>query len=553
MKAKNLTLISLSILISLVLMTLASATLTISSLDYPTSVDDIEGSFIFTFNITDTSITPISVTFADSTISFGSISITDLTNEDLTTAKQITGAISNFADQGGNTMTITIVANETEDPTNLDSETFSVNINLTIPSEVTECESTGNPGSDLRIKEIEFTNKGMKIGDTTKEFGDDDAWFPLDDIEVEITIENNGNDDIDNIEVNWGLWDTEANDWIIELDDEKDFDLKDDDEETLAISFNLESSLDIDLEDLEDGNHYRFYVIAEGENTDIDADVCEYDYEDTEIVIEKDFVVLDNFEFPESVSCADEVQIIADTWNIGDRDQDDVYIRIYNTELGINNKIVDIGDIDAFDHEDLNTIIQIPEDAKEKIYQLNFEVYDEDDDIYETDFDNDDSSFYILLNVASCKTPAKAIVSATLESGGVAGEELVVRATIVNSGSDTTYNLNLAGFSTWADSGNFDSNTVTLGKGEQKDVLATFLVKEDASGEQTFDIEVLSDGDFVLTQPVAITIEEAPKGFLSGITGNAIGGGNTYLWIIGALNVILVVIIIIVAIRVARK
>lgn len=426
-------------------------------------------------------------------------------------------------------------------------------ITIDEPEEVTACTLIGNSNNNLRIKKIDITNKGMDTkGNSLVKFGDDDAWFPLDDIEVEIRIENKGEEKIEDIEVEWGLWDTSSDEWVIELDDEKDFDLKSDKEETLTISFNLEGSLDVDLDELSDGDHYRFYVIVNGYDNEVEDDICASDYEEIGIVIEDDFVVLSDFQFPETVSCDSEVQIIADAWNIGDSDQDDVYVRVFNTELGINQK-VDVGDINAFDHEDFNVILNIPEDAKEKIYSINFEVYDEDDDIYENDFDDDKAEFHILLQVSgNCGIKTDALVSASLESGGRAGEELVVKATIVNTGSDSsTYNLNAVGYSEWATSVDVNPSTILSNKGDSREVLFTFNVKKDVSGEKTFDIEVRSGGELILTQPVSVMIEKA--GGISGITGRVIGGSNLYLWGIGALNIILVIIIIIVAIRVARK
>jgi len=53
------------------------------------------------------------------------------------------------------------------------------------------------------------------------------------------------------------------------------------------------------------------------------------------IVIESDFVVLDNFDIPDTVQCGDTVTITADAWNIGDNDQDEVSIFVTNKELGI--------------------------------------------------------------------------------------------------------------------------------------------------------------------------------------------------------------------------
>ncbi len=93
-----------------------------------------------------------------------------------------------------------------------------------------------------------------------------------------------------------------------------------------------------------------------------------------------------------------------------------------------------------------------------------------------------------------------------------------------------------------------DQNILVLNAGQSRDVLFTFDVKKDASGSQTFFIELVSDSD-VTKQPVSVNIE-ASRPFL-GITGFAIE--NASLWGLGILNVILIVIIIIVAVRIARR
>ena len=60
----------------------------------------------------------------------------------------------------------------------------------------------------------------------------------------------------------------------------------------------------------------------------------------------------------------------------------------------------------------------------------------------------------------------------------------------------------------------------------------------------------LTTDEKVISQPVSVLVEKA--GF-SLITGNIVLGENWYLWGIGALNIILVLIIIIVAVRLVRK
>lgn len=420
------------------------------------------------------------------------------------------------------------------------------------PEEITACTLIGNPNDNLRIRSIDFTNNGF----SEKEFGSDDEWFPLDNIEVEIKVENNGNDKIKDIEVQWGLYNTDTNEWVIDLDDEKDFDLKEDKDETLTISFKLDDKLDVDMEDLVDGENYKFYVIADGIDTgDNDREVCTSDYEPVSIIIESDFVVLDNIQFQDTVSCGSDVQLTADVWNIGDEDQEDVSVRVYNDELGID-QMVEIGDVNAFDNEPLNVPITIPEDAEEKTYALKFTVYS-DNDVYVNDFGDDESEFDKLFVIeGSCGVVTQnVLVKAELESGGIAGEELVVKAIITNLGDElTTFTLNAAEYSEWASSVDLDQSTILVGAGESKDVLFTFNVKGDVkTGDYTFDIEVLSDNQIVETQPVSVTIEGAEEGEAGFLTGNIINENNWYLWGIGILNIILVIVIIAVAVRVARK
>ncbi len=413
-----------------------------------------------------------------------------------------------------------------------------------------EYDDLGN----LNIKIEDFTNNG--ISGTV--FGEDKDWFPLDEIEVEIEVENDGNDDIDDIVVEWGLYNEKTGEWIID-DEEKDFNLKDGDRETLRITFNLDKNVD-ELND----NGFVFYAKATGEDDEFGGnETCMSDSEDIEVVVESDFVVLNDLKVPETVQCGGELQLTAEVWNIGDDDQEDVYVSVYNRELGIDEKVI-IGDIDAFEDEKLDTLLKIPEDAEEKDYTLRLWVYDEDNEVYRTDYDDDDSEFTIPVRVeGSCiderdgeEAVPDAAVSASLESGGVPGEEMIIRATITNTGDESsTYRINAAGYAEWASSAEVAPNALILGSGDSGEVLFTFDVIEDVEeGEKSFDIEVVSDGEMVIKQPVSVVIEgKQGLGIPGGITGRIISGENWYLWGVGLLNIILVIIIIAIAVRIARK
>jgi uncharacterized membrane protein len=426
---------------------------------------------------------------------------------------------------------------------------LSITLTIENPLEIQSCTDIGNPG-DLRVKSIDFKNDGMN----GKEFGDDNEWFPLDDVEVEIEIENNGNEDVDDVEVEWGIYNTQSNEWVMDLEDEKDFNLKDGKDEILTVSFNIEDDFDVDIDELDDGDHYRFYVTARGTvDNQASDDTCVTDYETAEIIIESDFVVLDNIEYPETVMCGETVQVSADVWNIGDNDQDEVSVFVLGKDLDLRKDIM-VGDIDAFDNDKIDFTFEVPSNIEAKTYTLIFEVYDEDGDIYENDFDEDESEFFLPFRVEDCKgvfDGDEVSVSASLQSGGKAGEDLVVRATITNNGDELeTFTVNAAGFTQWASSYTSDRSTLVLDEGESADVLFTFDVNKDASGSQSFTIELVSSENQITTQPVSVAIEE--RSGLFGLTGEAISG-NAYLWGIGLLNIILVVIIIIVAVRVARR
>ena len=365
-------------------------------------------------------------------------------------------------------------------------------------------------------------------------------------------VENEGDDDIDDISVEWGIWDTEQNQWVIDLDEEDEINLKDGDEETLTITFNIDDDMDVDLDELGDGDHYRFYVVATGTvDNSTSPETCASDFETASIVIESDFVILDNFNVPETVQCGETVTITADAWNIGDNDQDEVSVFVTNNELGVREDIA-VGDIDAFDRQQVSLTFSVPSDAEEKTHRLSFEVFDEDNDLYENDFDDDPAEFSVPLQVSGgCGAAAgegEVSVVANIVSGGREGQELVVRATVTNTGdSQQTYSLNAAGFEDWASSFSLDTNSLTLGAGESGNVLVTLDVNDGAAGSRTFFLELVSEGQLA-RQPVTVSI----SGRGAGITG-LITEGNWYLWGIGLLNIILVVVIIVVAVRIARK
>jgi hypothetical protein len=527
MKNKSLYLLGASVLSLMILVSLVSATITISE---PSALSQTSGSF----NLTISSDQNETIDFSIEDITQGSHSITftaptPITINDIDSQEV---EVSYVIDSG---FDFELSVEYSTDFIASGSESDNVTRELNFKVDDNYC-SLGNQGGDLEL-DVEINN--------VKGFGqEDDEWYAFDEIEVEIEVENDGNDDIDDIIIEWGLYNPETGDWVID-EEEDDFNLKDGKSETITIDFKVDvDDLDADVED------YIFYVKAYSDDLGEDSE-CVSSSDNIDVKIEDDFVILDDIQFTETVSCGTELQISADVWNIGEDDQEDVYVIIYNQELGINEQI-EIGDVDSFEDEKLELTVEIPENTEEKTYHLTFWVYDEDNDRYENDED-DDSEFYLPLKIeGNCYAGPQVTVSADLESGGKAGQELVVKAVITNIGTKlATYNLNMAGYADWASS-TMNQQTIILGSAESKEVLITLNVNKNVEGEKTFDIEVLSENELLVLQPVSINVEKAGFNF-NFLTGNAITTDNKYLWGIGILNIILVIVIIIVAIKVAKN
>jgi len=196
---------------------------------------------------------------------------------------------------------------------------------------------------------------------------------------------------------------------------------------------------------------------------------------------------------------------------------------------------------------------KVPAGVDEKRYVLSMSIYydyDEDGGNYETYYDRQsDETFDVLLDVSgNCVLVPKATVAAEVETGGKAGEQLVVKSTITNTDSTAkTFTITADSFEGWATLESVSPKTLTLEAGKSAEVRLTFNVDSAASGENQFNIILDSDGK-TLTQPAEVLIEKS--GF--SLTGDVLKG-NGLIWAIGILNVVLIVVIVSVAVRLVRR
>jgi len=400
----------------------------------------------------------------------------------------------------------------------------------------TYCEA-GDIG-DLEIDRLKFTNNGM---------GDKDEWYLTDEIEVEVRVENTHNTDkVKDIIVAWGLYNTETGDFIVD-DEENDFNLDDDEKETLTFKFTLDPE---DFEEDYSESDFVFYIKAYSDDDGEDVQ-CVSEIE-TDITVKKDdnFVLIDNIELTsDTLPCGRELSGSFKAWNVGEEDEEDTFVMIINEELGINEKII-VGDIDVLEDLRRTFSFMVPKDANEKSYFLRFTVYDEDGDVFENNED-DEAVFSKLFNVqGECKDSIAgtgdvliSAVNSPETPEAVAGEQFIIKSTLTNTGdSQKTYSVSVSGNSAWSNLVSIDPQLVVLNAGESKEVSIVLSIDGDASGDKDFTIKA-SSGDETNEQKVALTIDSGDAEF--GAFSEHIRK-NWFIYVIVLVNIILIIAIILV-------
>lgn len=567
MKTKNFALMVASVLSLLLLVGVASAGLgdvTFSPTSLSGSVDLLESNeAIITFDLTNT--------MASDLDEFTYV-ISDLTNGvDLISSSQISYTVLEFLDAGDtNTTSITISV-----PLDVSEGIYTGNIE--VYATATANDLRGSADISLEVIKDPFCEYGalndseleLKVDVENTGEGKDLEWKILDTITVEVELKNDfdldGDMDLDDVTFELGLF-KEGSDkniaedmiWISEDDEEFEYgDIDEDEDGTHVFEFR------VNPDEVEEGDYILMvkvysddYDEDEGACIDYSDDLDKTFYQTISIEGESDkdkMVIVDTESLPKPLeaSCNQQVVFTADVWNIGDMDfEDQIMVNLYNSNLGVDVEEVVLGDLDAGDKTEVTFSFEIPSDAEEgsyTFYMRTYYDYDEDDDEYDKESED---LFEVTVNVEGNCVVAKADISASVEQAGKAGDSMVIKATIVNSGDKTaTYSVNAAGYATWASSATVDTPTFTLAAGESQEVLFTFDVEKDAEGTETFSIELVSEGQFVETQPVQVSIEGRKLSSLKDLWSKE----NSRLWMIGILNIILVVVIIIVAVRVARR
>ena len=418
--------------------------------------------------------------------------------------------------------------------------------------------AAGSSDTDLALS-VDIANKGN---------GEDNEWQPLDTIEIEVEFDNNkvsstGLYDLNDVTFELGIFNSAGQNvagdmiWISEDEDKFEFGDVDEGDDAKHVfefrvnpaEFSADGNYKVKIKAYPSGQEST-YCIAQ--STDLTGfGVSKYDADiSINLPSDDEAVVVDEstLPLPATAQCEDEVTFSADIWNIGDTDfEDQIMVTLFNSELGISQNKTIPGDFDQGDMTQVAFTFKVPAGIQEKIYNLDIKTY------YKWDADNSEYDevstevFNFPLTLSGKCVPPQLTISASLESGGKAGESLVVKSTIKNTGTEqATYTFALSGYSDWASNSKLN-NTLTLAAGQSGEITISLDVDKKAEGDKTFNIDAYSsEGELLKTQPVQVGIE--------GKQGFDLSNGDSLVPILIALiSAIVIAIIIVLIVKASKK
>jgi len=420
------------------------------------------------------------------------------------------------------------------------------------------CEA-GEQGGMLSIEDFEISNKGQ---------GDDDEWDLLDIIEVEVNVENtDSSEDVKDVMVELAIIDSDGkdvtNDFDFENADEEEYDLgklRDGDDEDIVFRFKVPA-------DVDEGS-YKIVVKAyqdKNENIECTDDIDGSAFEEIDINKKDDegeFIAFDNIIVsPEQVTCGESVTLVAEVYNVGDEELENrIRVNLYNSAMGLDEYFEIMGDFKEGDDDTVSFEFVVPSGLEDGVYDLKLSAdYDYKSGNYR--YSSDEEKRYPL-TIVGCGGSGGSfggndfvLISADTDSDAEPGKELVVTTTVTNLlDSEETYVFDVSDYDDWASLEDVSDRVVTLGSGESVDVEVTFMIDEDAEGDESFTIRVTNSGSGESERKDVELSIEGTGGSSRGFTGFAsFGEGSGMIWVIGLVNLVLIILIIIVAVRVSRR
>jgi len=485
------------------------------------------------------------------TFDTAALDLKDSSNKVITLSFSDPGTIN-----GGETKTVTVTANYGD---NIDLDTYGGVVN--VKSVATGTTVLDSFKLDLKVFPEICSDGIVKDGDkasrstaflqlNVKEPDNGDDFKPGDEIKVEVDVENDGDEDLD-VAVEAILYNLDEDEEIVTLESDSQ-EIKDGSDETFE--FDLEVPRDFDGD--ENDRYIVFLKATEDGNEDQN---CNFESKNLDFSRDKDDLIVKKATLSTSIARpGDVVELIVDVENVGDNDQRDAYVRVSNSELGIDLKSNEF-DMDKSGGSDDSLTrrfsINIPANAAEKDYTLDIAVYDDNDDAY------DNGQAFAALTVkgegtttttGTGKPASLNVASQTTEIDAGKGTANIHLLFTNNEAKDLTAIVDVKTIGDWADP--ITSQTVSLHPGDNN-LYFNLKLKDVEEGTYSATVTVRAAAGSAFeakTFSLNFDVKEKAAG-LSGITGAFAGTNSTVFWIIGDVVLILIALLVIKAVFFGKK
>ena len=443
---------------------------------------------------------------------------------------------ANSSLEPGESMTIEITFDVDSD---MDIDSYDGTLSVSADGASSTVTETLNVGIDVEAEICEEGIQGSDFNVDIKEPDTDDDFNAGETITVEVEIENRANDDLD-IEIEVILLNEDSGEKEEVVKEEASID--EDEEDTYYIEIELPSDLDED-------DDYTIYVqVHEDGNED---DSCDYDSVPIDIERnDRDAQITDTSVSPSSgLLCEEDYRVSIDVESTGDKEIDNLYIEIFDGDLGISESSseFDLGDHNDNDNDQkISFDFTVPADLAAGSYYLEADLFDEDGDLLDDEL--------ILVSVDACSASAESsdgddsLEVSLSQDYDVSGEELTISLVVSNDGSeDKEINIDVEDVS-WAslDGSEYLEN---LGPGDTVHAYLYFTLDLETNDEHSLKVTVSDDAGNEVSEIVTVDFGEEVVAeedeFLSGITGwfGAQGSSTGTFWIIADIVLIILALV----------
>ena len=357
-----------------------------------------------------------------------------------------------------------------------------------------------NSGSEIATQEFslrilpEDYNSEFLVNDLDL---DEDKLTPGQTTTFDVELKNSLSEDLENVVVN--IINNE-----LDIDESYDFqDIGEGDRETE--SYSIEIPYDIDEGD------YTLMILIEAEDEDGD-NVINYGLIDLSVEKDNHDLIISELEFSEEeATCGSLLYVSAKVFNIGTRDEDDLVLRLINSEIDYEEQLT-LKDLAESDDKSFQFQVALPSSMKSGTYIFNaYLTYDNDDDQ-----DNDDhlrKSAGLIVKCGSTSTTTgdsqEVSLEGEFEKTSAIGRLARFDLTLTNIGDEeAVFRVEIIPQSDWTKEVIIEpASELILSSMESIPLKIYITPKEDFTGEGAALIRIYSNGEVVVSDELIVTIE----------------------------------------------